>query len=159
MKDFAVRGHKSATSLAFHKAPNSAVGRMMGMVYRWVCTKGGLGMPRVVRIDWHIGGLFSKGYAQGAGDGSCSVGGMVYRCAQGRGGRGWFSRLCSMQVGVPRNVLIQQHVAGTERADIDMGCLSKQSCRVTGCTLFQVWSTCDTREITLAGHTTHLLSI
>jgi hypothetical protein len=34
MKDFALRGYKSATSLAFHKAPNSAVGRMMGMVYR-----------------------------------------------------------------------------------------------------------------------------
>lgn len=34
MKDFALRGYKSATSLAFHKAPNSAVGRVMGLVYR-----------------------------------------------------------------------------------------------------------------------------
>lgn len=34
MKDFALRGYKSATSLAFHKAPNSALGRVMGIVYR-----------------------------------------------------------------------------------------------------------------------------
>lgn len=34
MKDFALRGYKSATSLSFHKAPNSAVGRVMGLLYR-----------------------------------------------------------------------------------------------------------------------------
>lgn len=34
MKDFALRGYKSATSLAFHKAPNSALGRGLGIVYR-----------------------------------------------------------------------------------------------------------------------------
>lgn len=34
MKDFALRGYKTAPSLAFHKAPNSAVGRVMGIVYR-----------------------------------------------------------------------------------------------------------------------------
>lgn len=33
MKDFALRGYKSATALAYHKAPNSPVGRVLGLVY------------------------------------------------------------------------------------------------------------------------------
>lgn len=34
MKEFALKGYKKVTSLAFHKAPNSALGRVIGLLYR-----------------------------------------------------------------------------------------------------------------------------
>jgi hypothetical protein len=58
MKDFALWGHQDAPKLPQHKAPNSAIGRLLGLVYRCVCVcvyvcvcggGGGVGMPLCAR--------------------------------------------------------------------------------------------------------------